>query len=401
MRTPRSGSSLRGTLICLMLFLPACSTLPRNALPGELLNQAAIPGMPVIRAYGGELSPYMMDDLKRSFAQESPEDFPVAPDGKIHYPHLALSGGGQNGAFGAGLLNGWTKKGTRPVFKIVTGVSSGAMMAPFVFLGPEYDDELRVFYTSTSSKNIFSRLSILPQLLGGESLLDSAPLQAMIAQLVDADFLDKVAQAHEGGRRLYIGTVDLDSQRLVVWNMGLIAGSGRPDALDLFRDVMLASSSIPVAFPPVLFKVEVDGRKYDELHVDGAVKATVFYSAGVFNFETAQKSSPRGPGREDVYIVHNGQLGPVHGETRRRLSSIAYRSIEAAAKSAVLGDLFRIYAGTRRSQSGFYWVTIPSDVSLESNEMFDPVTMRRLFDFGLAKGQADDVWFGEPPGLSP
>jgi len=356
--------------------------------------------MPVIRAFGGKLSPYMMADLGRSFEQESAEDFPVASDGKIHYPHLALSGGGQNGAFGAGLVNGWTKNGTRPVFKIVTGVSSGALMAPFVFLGPDYDDELQEFYTNTSSKNIFSRLSILPQLLGGESLLDTGPLQSMIAKLVDAEFLNKIADAHKNGRRLYIGTVDLDSQQLAVWNMGLIASSGRPDALDLFRKIMLASSSIPVAFPPVLFKVEADGRKYDELHVDGGVKATVFYSAGVFNFESAQKNSPRGPGREDIYVIHNGQLGPVHDETRRTLASIAYRSIEVAAKSAVIGDLFFIYTGAQRSQSGFYWVTIPTEVSLESNEMFDPVTMRRLFEFGLEKAQRNDFWFNQPPGLT-
>lgn len=389
-----------GVLICLSLALSACSTLPRNALPAELIDQAAIPGMPVIRAYGGQLSPYMMNDLSQSFVQESPEDFPVAPDGKIHYAHLALSGGGQNGAFGAGLVNGWSKNGTRPIFKIVTGVSSGAMMAPFVFLGPEYDDELQKFYTTTSSKNIFERLFILSQLLRGESLLDSSPLQNMIAQLVDAEFLSNIAKAHQGGRRLYIGTTDLDSQQLVVWNMGLIASSGRPDALDLFRKIMLASSSIPVAFPPVLFKVEADGRKYDELHVDGAIKATVFYSAGVFNFESAQKNSPRGPGREDIYVIHNGQLGPVHDETRRTLASIAYRSIEAAAKAAVIGDLFFIYTGAQRSQSGFYWVTIPTEVSLESNEMFDPVTMRRLFDFGLEKSHSNDFWFNEPPGLS-
>lgn len=401
MSTSRSRNNLHAALLCLALSLSACSTLPRNALPAEFVEQAAIPGMPVIRAYGGELSPYMMADLGASFGQESPDDFPVGPDGKIHYAHLALSGGGQNGAFGAGLLYGWSKNGTRPVFKIVTGVSSGAMMAPFVFLGPEYDDELRAFYTNTSSKNIFSRLSILPQLLGGESLLDSGPLQAMIAQVVDADFLNNVAKAHKSGRRLYIGTVDLDAQRLVVWNMGLIASSGRPEALGLFREIMLASSSIPVAFPPVLFKVEADGRKYDELHVDGAVKATVFYSAGVFDFESAQKDSPRGPGKEDIYIIHNGQLGPVHGETRRTLASIAYRSIEAAAKAAVLGDLFRIYASARRSQSGFHWVTIPTEVSLESNEMFDPVTMRRLFDFGIAKAQGGNFWFTEPPGFSP
>ena len=399
-RTRRDPGFLRGLIICAALQLAGCSTLPRNALPGNLIDQAAIPDMPVIRAYGGQRSTEMMADLRRSFEQESPQEFPVGPDGQIHYPHLALSGGGQNGAFGAGLLNGWTKNGTRPVFKIVTGVSSGALMAPLVFLGPEYDDELLEFYTSTSSRNIFVRLSILPQLLGGESLLDSSPLQALIAQVVDADFLSRVAKAHNGGRRLYIGSVDLDSQRLVVWNMGLIATSGRPQALDLFRKIMLASAAIPIAFPPVLFEVEAEGRRYDELHVDGGVAATVFYSAGVFNFEAAQKDSARGPGREDIFIVHNGQLGPVHDETSRTLSSIAFRSIEAAAKSAVMGDLFRIYTDARRSQSGFFWVTIPSDVSLDATEMFDPVLMRKLLEFGIAKAQGGDFWYTEPPGFS-
>ncbi len=394
-----AGRSRLGILVCLALCLSACSTLPRNALPGKLLGQAEIHGMPVIRAYGGELSPYMMADLSASFAQESADDFPVAADGLIHYPHLALSGGGQNGAFGAGLVNGWSRNGTRPNFKIVTGVSTGALMAPFVFLGSEYDDELELFFTSTTSRSIFNRMRILPQLVSGESLLDTLPLQTLIAQLIDAELMAEVAQAHKQGRRLYIATVDLDSQRLVIWNMGLIAASGGQDSLVLFRKVMLASSSIPVAFPPVLFKVKAAGRYYDELHVDGAVGATVFYSAGVFNFEAAQKNSPRGPGREDIYIIHNGQLGPVHGKTRRTLASIAYRSIDAAAKAAVIGDLFRIYTSAQRSQSGFYWVTIPSEVSLESEEMFDPQTMRRLFDFGLEKAQRNDFWYYEPPGL--
>lgn len=384
---------------CLALQLAGCSTLPRNALPEALSGQAVIPGMPVIRAYGGERSDAMMADLAASFAQESSADFPVAADGLIHYPHIALSGGGQNGAFGAGLVNGWSENGTRPVFKIVTGVSSGALMAPFVFLGPAYDDELELFFTNTSSRSIFNRLRILPQLISGESLLDTLPLQTLIAQLVDDRLLAEVARAHGQGRRLYIGTVDLDSQRLVVWNMGLIASSGRPEAPALFRKVMLASAAIPVFFPPVLFDVEAGGRPYDELHVDGAVGATVFYSAGVFNFEAAQKSSPRGPGREDIYIIHNGQLGPVPGKTARSLASIGFRSLDVAAKSAVIGDLFRIYGVARRSQSGFYWITIPGEVSLESEQMFDPATMRRLYDFGFEKALRGDFWYSEPPGL--
>jgi hypothetical protein len=280
----------RWVVVCAVAGLAAgCSTLPRNAVPTELMGKAGIPGMPDVRAPGGRPSVAMSQDLARSFKQESPDEFPLGPDGAVHYAHLALSGGGANGAFGAGFLYGWTKTGKRPVFKIVTGVSTGALMAPFAFLGPAYDDALREFYTTTASRDIFLVLSFIPQLLGGESFADSAPLRALIERHVDAEFLRQIAQAHAAGRRLYVGTVDLDSQRLVVWNMGLIAASGRPEALALFRQVMLASASIPVAFPPVFFEVEAGGLRYDEMHVDGGVAANVFSSGGVFNFPEARE----------------------------------------------------------------------------------------------------------------
>ena len=241
--------------------------------------------MPEVRAWAGRVSPAMERDFAQSFEQESPADFPRGADGVVRYPHLALSGGGANGAFGAGFLNGWSTTGSRPVFKIVTGVSTGALMAPFAFLGPQYNAALHEFYTTTTTRDIFaigSIGSILISLLRGDSLADTGPLAALIARHVDAEFLRQVADAHNRGRRLYIGTVDLDSQQFVVWNMGLIAASGRPEALDLFRKVMFASASVPIAFPPVFFEVEADGRLYDEMHVDGAVAATVFLNAGVF-----------------------------------------------------------------------------------------------------------------------
>ena len=269
--------------------LAGCGSLPRNAVPPELMAGGHA-GRHARRARAG--GPHQRGDHAGSRAVVRAgvrRGLSGGPDGHVRYAHLALSGGGANGAYGAGFLNGWTKAGTRPVFKIVTGVSTGALMAPFAFLGPEYDDALREFYTTTSSRNIFRMLSIVPQLLGGESLADTGPLQALIAQNVDEAFLRKIAQAHRSGRRLYVGTVDLDSQRFIVWNMGLIAVSGRQDALDMFRKVILASASMPIAFPPVFFDVEAGGRRYDEMHVDGAVAARVFYSGGVFTFSGARE----------------------------------------------------------------------------------------------------------------
>ena len=177
--------------------------------------------MPDVRARAGGPIPVMERDLAQSFDQESRADFPRGPDGLVRYPHLAVSGGGANGAFGAGFLNGWTATGSRPVFKIVTGVSTGALIAPFAFLGSQYDDALREFYTTTATRDIFALGTLLLQLLQGEALADTAPLAALIARHVDEEFLGKITDAHARGRRLYMASVDLDSQQFVVWNMAL------------------------------------------------------------------------------------------------------------------------------------------------------------------------------------
>jgi hypothetical protein len=386
-------------LVGLIAALAGCGFLPRNAVPPELAAGAVIPRMPDVRAWGGRPSPVMERDLAASFDQESPADFPPAADGVVSYAHLALSGGGPNGAFGAGFLNGWSAAGTRPVFKIVSGVSTGALMAPFAFLGPSYDETLRRLYTTTASRNIFQLLSIIPQLLAGESLADSGPLAALIDRYVDAALVAQVAEAHRRGRRMYVGTVDLDAQRLVVWNMGLIATSGRPEAPELFRKVLLASASVPVAFPPVLFDVEAEGRFYDEMHVDGGVAARAFHNGGVFNPSMMRDRAGRGTGREHIYVIHNGQLLPAPTQVPRSLRGIALRVLESSGKSAMTGDLFRIHAFAREAEASFHWVTIPEGVEIEGDEVFDPVTMGKLYEVGYRTAMAGPVWATRPPGF--
>jgi hypothetical protein len=391
---------IHAALVALALGLAGCGTLPRNAVPVELMGAVTlVPDLPGARAAAGLPDAAMQRDLARSFEQESASEFPVGPDGVVHYAHLALSGGGANGAFGAGFLVGWSQTGKRPPFKIVTGVSTGALMAPFVFAGPDYDAALTEFYTQTSSANIFRRLSIVPQLLVGESLADSGPLQLMIERHVDAELLRHIAAAHDSGRRLYIATTDLDSQRLWVWNMGLIAASGRPEAARLFQRIMLASASVPIAFPPVFFQVESEGRRFDEMHVDGGVGARVFFTGGVFSFSAARAGVGRGAGREEIYIIHNGQLLSSPRATSRSLRGIGLRTFETAGKSAVIGDLFRIYAVTLRERAGYNWITIPEDVELWGSELFDTVKMRELFELGRQRAQEASPWSTEPPGL--
>jgi Patatin-like phospholipase len=397
-----SQTIARFVFIGLIAMLAGCGTLTRNPVPPDLTPVASIPGMPEVRAWAGRVSPAMERDFAQSFEQEPPADFPRADDGVVRYPHLALSGGGANGAFGAGFLNGWSATGSRPVFKIVTGVSTGALMAPFAFLGPPYDAALHEFYTTTTTRDLFdigSILSILISLLRGDSLANAGPLAALIARHVDAEFLRKIADAHNRGRRLYIGTVDLDSQQFVVWNMGLIAASDRPEALELFRKVMFASASIPIAFPPVFFEVEADGRLYDEMHVDGAVAATVFLHGGVFRPSLIRERAGLGAGREDIFVIHNGQLITDPSPTPRSLRGITARVIEASGRAGVVGALFVIYAFAQREQASFQWVTIPQAVEIPGTEVFDPVKMTALYEVGYRTALAGPVWSVDPPGL--
>ncbi len=397
-RRPELSGLARLALIGAVVWLAGCGSLPRNAVPADLSLAATVPNLPDIRAWAGHPNGMLERDLAASFAQESEGDFPRAADGSVRYAHLALSGGGASGAFGAGFLNGWSTSGTRPVFKMVTGVSTGALMAPFAFLGPAYDSALREFYTTTRTRDIFVLGSILRQLLTGEALADTGPLASLIDRHVDADFLRLVADAHEGGRRLYIGTADLDARRFVVWNMGLIAASGRPQALELFRKVMLASASIPVAFPPVFFTVEADGRTYDEMHVDGGVGARVFLNGGVFGRSVFRDRGGRGVGHEDIFVIHNGQLFPLPDPVRRSLPAIALRVLDASGRAAVLGDLFRIYGYAQQEGASFQWITIPNDVSMDADETFDPVKMNMLYAVGYRIAVAAAPWATAPPG---
>ncbi len=386
---------------CLAVLLAGCGAIPRNATPPELMPQAVVAQMPDIRANAGRISAVMERDLAESFAQESVLEFPRAADGRIHYAHLALSGGGPQGAFGAGFLKGWTTSGKRPVFKIVTSVSTGALIAPFAFLGPDHDEALHDFYTTTASKDIFifKVFALIRQLFVGDSLLDTRPLVGLIERYVDEALLADIAKAHLSGRRLYIGTADLDSQSFVIWNMGKIATSGRPGALELFRKVMLASASIPVAFPPVLFEVEADGRRYDEMHVDGAVGANVFYSGGIFRTSEIRERAGRGNAQEHIFVIHNGQLGPVPQATPRTIRSIALRTVDSAGKGAVIGDLFRIHSLSQREKATFQWITIPNGVNISGNELFDPIRMQELYEVGRLRALAETPWYIELPGL--
>ena len=190
---------------------------------------------------------------------------------------LAVSGAGANGAYGAGFLKGWSKEGSRPFFKIITGVSTGTFIALYAFLGKDYDDRLENLFTTLSTKDIMKQNNVFSILVEG-SLMSSAPLAKMISAIVDEELMAKVAVEHRRGRRLFVGTVNLDAQEFVVWDMGALACKGGSDSLQMFRKIILASNSLPMTFPPVYFKVtSASGEIYDEMHVDAGTMRGVFY----------------------------------------------------------------------------------------------------------------------------
>ena len=263
----------------LALALASCgAAIARNPVPISLESEATVVGVgsAPVRFWGDELPPNANQMVKEKWAQVRANRPELLRGGKRPVVNfLALSGGGSDGAFGAGLLSGWTASGTRPEFDVVTGVSTGALTAPFAFLGPKYDPALKRVFTESSTRDIAIARPVRG-LLGGDALSSNAPLAKIVAYYVTEDFLAEIGAEHRKGRRLLIGTTNLDAERPVIWDMGQIAVSGGPDAIVLFRKVLLASAAIPAVFPPGFVKVAANGAVYEEMHVDGGATREVF-----------------------------------------------------------------------------------------------------------------------------
>ena len=316
------------------------------------------------------------------------------------YSVLALSGGGSYGAFTAGVLNGWTASGQRPQLDIVSGVSTGALIATFAFLGPQYDRLLCDFYTTTTTDEIY-RKRCKPVALVSDSFVSSEPLEHKIETSITPQVLCQVALAHAAGRRLYIGTTNVDSGRLVIWDMGAIASSGKPNSLALFRKIILASASPPGFFPPVPIEVTVNGQTYAEMHVDGGTTAQVFFRSSMLPADPSDFTQGRRPlAGSCVYIIVAGKAFPdpqcVTGNTLK----IAGSSLTALTYAQTRNDLVRIYTLSLLTGMDFRLAEIPQNWQVHQDSMeFDPAVMKGLYIRGYQSAIAGQIWADVPPVL--
>ena len=380
-------------VVSALLLVPGCASVPkRDPLPMALSEEAEIPGIERARVWG-DTAPDWAEQWFALSDSELQELYP-AGYGKPHY-YLAISGGGAKGAFGAGLLKGWSESGTRPEFQVVTGISTGALTAPFAFLGSDYDDTLEEMFTTYSTKDLVDKRHLL-NALTSDAVASTRGLEELIARYMTEEVLAAIAAEATKGRALNIGTTNLDAERPVVWRISSIAASGHPDALQLIRKIMLASASIPAAFPPVIFEVEADGRRYDELHVDGGTSSQVFLYPALVDWarvlEHLKVSEP-----PHVYVIRNSRVDPKSVEVDRKLLPIAGKTITSLIRTQGIGDLYRIYTLAGRDGLDFNRAFIPATFTDIPAEQFDPVWMRNLFDLGYELGKEGYEWKKGPP----
>jgi len=363
------------------LLLAGCKT-PRKPLP----EQTSIPtlgGFPsTIRCYLNLEKNDLRADL-HPFLRGL--DLTGGEDGVFNL--LQLSGGGEYGAFGAGVLNGWTASGKRPEFDMVTGISTGALSAPFAFLGEAYDDILTGSYTDVSAWDIFQLRGLSSLIVMPSSAVSSKPLEAMISELISLEVMDAIAEQHSRGRRLYMATFYLDDQQFVVWDIGAIAKVGGKEALELIHKVMLASASIPLAFPPVVFDVELDGETYDEMHVDGGVFSSTVGIELLLRSELAIPASQR-----NLHYIINWPIASKYEAVERSIGSIGFRTIASLLKNQHRWDLFRTSMSADLLDFKLGYHKVPDQFPDKEGLPFDSDYMNLLYEAGFQLGKDTNSW---------
>lgn len=368
--------------IFMLTFLAGCMAPERIAYGPKVAATANIEGFGDIRIYA---------DTSRSLP-ETRAWLPILRHKEINY--LVLSGGGAGGAFGVGALKAWSDKGQRPEFDIVSGVSTGALIAPYAFLGPAYDNILVDLYTSGVAKELVDA-DFLPQGLMGASLLKQKPLRTMVERYLTRDVLAQISAEHRKGRRLLVLTSNLDSQRAVIWNMGAIAASGRPDALQLFQDIIIASASIPGLYPAVLIKAKSGDQSFEEMHSDGGSASQILTIPEGWMANSDAVEWPKGV-KLNMYIIINNALMPEFSTTTNNTFTVMARANSSLIKAQTRSALLATYVYAQRNGIRFKVTSIDAQVAYNMRDPFNTNYMRAVYNLGYAKMESDSLWKDRP-----
>jgi len=369
----------------------ACAPTARRPALEDADTLTPIAGIPQARYWADATPPDIEDRIAKVVRQRRSA-------GLTGMTALAMSGGADNGAFGAGVMNAWTERGDRPEFATVTGVSTGALVAPFVFLGPKYDAEMKRLYGGIPTDEIIRLRSVFRVLPSG-SVVDTTPMAEIISGYITEGFLAEIAAQHARGRRLFVQTTNMDAQRPVLWDMGAIASSGAPQAEALFEDVLLASASVPVAFPPVFFEFRTaDGERFSEMHADGGVASQITVAEGwqgrIHELSGSGNSATR---LVALYVLFNGRIDPEPQSVDFTIPEVASRALDTMTKEQRERDLANAYSAARKRDAAFRMAAIEPDFELAYSGPFDVDYMTRLYNYGYEKTLRGEIWQSAPP----
>jgi hypothetical protein len=378
--------------------LAGCSLPTRlAAVPTGQTARATVLGVPNERFFPTEGVGPLEQEFTLAFTRLAAAKGLSSPSELPKLEMLAISGGGENGAFGAGLLCGWSEQGTRPEFKVVTGISTGALTAPFAFLGPAYDAQLKAVYTELEPRQV-----LVPRFataaLWDDAMADNAPLFKTISHFLDDRMMADIARAYDNGRLLLVASTNLDAQQPVIWNVGAIAKSGHPKATETVRKILLASAAIPGAFPPSMIDVTLDGKPYQEMHVDGGAFAQTFLYPPSVTANRRKRLQAKLPVLTlEAYIIRNGRLDSEWANVERRTMGIAGRAISTMITAAGYNDVVKIYYSCQRDDVGYNLAFMGSDFNMALPQPFDPAYMKALYDYGYQRGRRGYDWAKAPP----
>lgn len=388
------GISVRlGRSVCALLlvaFLAGCATFARVPFTANQQAIARVPGIPGAR--------YWADASREEFLPVfHMKQMRAVADAYGTMDFLAISGGASDGAFGAGILTGLTARGQRPNFIFVSGVSAGALIAPLAFLGTDYDGDLKLAWTSGIAAKV-GEGGIFSLLFSQDSRRTA--LRELVSSFVTEDLMQRVAAEHRRGRRLAVVTTNIDAQRPVVWDLGAIAASGQPNALELFRDVLTASASIPGAFAPTQIEVEADGRRFTELHVDGGATMQVFtIPESILLKDLPEDAIAYGiPAR--FYVIINNRLKPEFEVVEAAALPLLSRSLSSLIKTHARLTLLATYEFTRKRKIGFNLTFIGDDFPSDEKPSFETPYMRSVYQYGFEKATRGQPWIDDLQGLN-